>query len=307
MIKQEEIVRAAEALRAGDLVAMPTETVYGLAGDATNPKAVARIFETKGRPRFNPLIAHLPSLQEAERHAHLPPAALALAETFWPGPLTIVAPRKADSSVCDLACAGLNSIALRVPAHPIAQALLRACERPLAAPSANRSGRISPTTAAHVREELGDKLAIILDGGPCARGVESTIVGFDTGAVARLLRPGAIARAEIEALTGPLAAPGANVAAPGMLTSHYAPRARVRLNAETFEEGEAGLAFGAPAPPGGETLSVTGDLVEAAANLYAALRRLDATGAECIAIAPVPNDGLGEAINDRLQRAAADR
>ena len=299
--------RAAEILRAGGLVAFPTETVYGLGADATNPRAVARVYEAKGRPQFNPLIAHVPGLQEAEAHAHFTPRARALAKAFWPGPLTLVLARKAESSVCELACAGLSTIALRAPAHPAAQALLAAFDAPIVAPSANRSGHVSATTAAHVRADLGDVVELVLEGGASEIGLESTIIAVDADGRATLLRPGAIPRTEIEAITGPLAARGDKISAPGMMESHYAPRARLRLDATAPEPGEAYLAFGAPAPEGGLTLSASGDLSEAAANLYAHLRALDAGGAAVIAVAPIPARGLGEAIRDRLARAAAPR
>ena len=302
------IARATEILRAGGLVAFPTETVYGLGADATNPQAVARVFAAKGRPSFNPLIAHVPDLEAASRHGALHARARALAEAFWPGPLTLVVPRAAESSVCELACAGLSTIALRAPAHPVAQALLAAFGGPIVAPSANRSGHVSATSAAHVREDLGEAVALVLEGGKSEIGLESTIVAVDTDGRATLLRPGAIERTEIEAITGPLGAARVGaVSAPGMLESHYAPRARLRLDAKTPEAGEAYLAFGAPAPEGGLTLSLSGDLTEAAANLYAHLRALDASGAGVIAVAPIPARGLGEAIRDRLARAAAPR
>lgn len=302
----DALAEAAAILRAGGLVAMPTETVYGLAGDATNPLAVARIFEAKGRPRFNPLIAHVLGVEQARAHAILHPLAEKLAARFWPGPLTIVAPRRGESDVAELACAGLPTIALRAPAHPAARALL-AQIAPLAAPSANRSGRISPTTAQHAAEELGGAVDLILDGGPCAVGLESTIVAIGADGAATLLRAGGIARADIEAMTGPLAAARAGaVDAPGMLQSHYAPRARLRLNATAPGEGEAYLGFAA-FDHGPFNLSRRGDLAEAAANLYAMLRALDATGADVIAVAPLPHAGLGEAIADRLARAAAPR
>lgn len=303
-----DIAAAAAALKAGELVIFPTETVYGLGCDATNAQAVARLYAAKGRPRFNPLISHVADLNAARAHAQLHAKAEALAERFWPGPLTLVAPRRADSTVCELACAGLASVALRAPAHPLARDLLGAFGGPIAAPSANRSGHVSPTTAAHAREELGERVALILDGGPCAVGLESTIVAVDAEGAATLLRPGAIARDEIAALIGPLAEPASGaVSAPGMMASHYAPRARLRLDAAHAGAGEVFLAFGAPAPPGGLSLSATGDLAEAAANLYASLRALDAAGAEVIAVAPIPGGGLGEAIRDRLTRAAAPR
>ena len=298
---------AADILRAGGLVVFPTETVYGLGADARNPNAVARIYAAKGRPHFNPLIAHILGLNEARAHARLHPKAAALAEKFWPGPLTIVAPRRADSSVCELACAGLATIALRAPSHPIARELLHAFGGPIVAPSANRSGHVSATKAAHARADLGDAVDAVLDGGPSPVGLESTIVAIDDAGHATLLRTGAITRAEIEAIAGPLAAPTANIEAPGMMASHYAPYAKLRLDAAEPKPGEAYLAFGGPAPPGGLTLSARGDLVEAAANLYAHLRALDASGAETIAVAPIPSEGLGEAIRDRLARAAAPR
>jgi len=301
------IARAAEILQAGGLVAFPTETVYGLGADATNPRAVARVYDAKGRPQFNPLIAHVPGLKEAMAHASLHPRARALAEAFWPGPLTLVAPRLAESSVCELACAGLDTIALRAPAHKVAQELLTAFGKPIVAPSANRSGHVSATTAAHVQADLGDKVELVLQGGQSELGLESTIIAIDANGRAALLRPGAIERAEIEAITGPLAARGDAISAPGMLESHYAPRARLRLDAPAPAPGEAYLAFGAAAPEGGLSLSPTGDLSEAAANLYAHLRALDASGASVIAIAPIPARGLGEAIRDRLARAAAPR
>ena len=302
------IARAAEILHAGGLVVFPTETVYGLGGDAANPRAVARIFEAKGRPRLNPLIAHVPDLAEADRHAHLHPKARTLAERFWPGPLTLVAPRRADSSVAELACAGLATIALRAPAHPMARELLAAFGKPIAAPSANRSGQVSATTAQLAAADLGDRVDLVLDAGPCPIGLESTIVAIADDGAATLLRAGAVARADIEALVGPLGVPQRDaVSAPGMLESHYAPRARLRLDAAAPRAGEAYLAFGAPAAPNGLTLSASGDLVEAAANLYACLRALDASGANAIAVAPIPAHGLGEAIRDRLARAAAPR
>lgn len=303
-----EVERAASVLRAGGLVVFPTETVYGLGADATNAHAVARIFEAKGRPHFNPLIVHVQGVEEAHRHGELHAKALALAAAFWPGPLTIVVKRKPDSPVAELACAGLATIALRVPAHATARALLEAFDGPIVAPSANRSGHVSATTAQHASADLGDRVDFILDAGPCPLGIESTIVAIDLAGVATLLRPGALPRETIEGVVGPLrGVTAAAVQAPGMLESHYAPRARLRLDAEAPEPGESYLAFGAEALQGGATLSVRGDLVEAAANLYAALRALDASGATRIAVAPIPAHGLGEAIRDRLQRAAAPR
>ncbi|MBU6372099.1 MAG: threonylcarbamoyl-AMP synthase [Alphaproteobacteria bacterium] len=301
------IARAAAAIRDGALVGLPTETVYGLAADATNGEAVARVYAAKGRPQFNPLIAHVPDLDAALALADLPAAGRALATAFWPGPLTLVAPRRADAPVSSLATAGLDTIAVRAPAHPVAQAVLRAVGRPLAAPSANRSGHVSPTRAAHVEADLGGAVALTLEGGACAVGVESTIVGlFGDGPV--LLRPGGVPRAAIEAVIGPLAMPtGAAIVAPGMLASHYAPRARVRLDAAAPAPGETYLGFGPGAPPGAANLSPRGDLVEAAARLFDLLRALDAEGAAVIAVAPIPAEGLGEAIRDRLARAAAPR
>ena len=302
------IARAADILRTGGLVVFPTETVYGLGADAANPKAVARVFEAKGRPRFNPLIAHVNDLAEAERHARLHALARRLAERFWPGALTLVAPRREDSTVAELACAGLSTIAVRAPLHPLARELLAAFGKPIVAPSANRSGHVSATTAAHATADFGDSVDLILDGGPSPLGLESTIVAVDDDGRVTLLRAGAIAREQIESVAGPLAAPAqGDIAAPGMLESHYAPRARLRLDAGAPREGEAYLAFGSAAPAGGLTLSASGDPVEAAANLYAHLRALDAMGAEVIAVAPIPAHGLGEAIRDRLARAAAPR
>ncbi|MCC6786325.1 MAG: threonylcarbamoyl-AMP synthase [Hyphomonadaceae bacterium] len=302
------VERAAEVLRAGGLVVFPTETVYGVGADATNPHAVARIFAAKGRPQFNPLISHVLSLADAERHGELHPLARALIETFWPGPLTIVVPRRADSPVAELACAGLATIALRSPSHPLARELLAAFGGPVVAPSANRSGHVSATTAAHAAADLEGVVDLILDGGPSTVGLESTIVAIDADGRATLLRPGAISRDAIEAITGRLAMPALNtIAAPGMMESHYAPRARIVLDAAAPPPGAAYLAFGAEAPPGGLSLSISGDLTEAAANLYAHLRALDATGADTIAVAPIPGGGLAEAIRDRLARAAAPR
>jgi L-threonylcarbamoyladenylate synthase len=309
------IEHAARLLRDGGLVAFPTETVYGLGADATSPAAVARIYRAKGRPSFNPLIAHVADLDAALAEAALPETAIRLAKALWPGPLTLVAPRVAAGSVCDLACAGLSSVALRVPSAPVARALIRAAGRPIAAPSANRSGHVSPVTAAHVIEDLDGAIDLVLDGGRAARGLESTILSF-VGETPRLLRPGAIARETLEALLGrPLETSGeaAVIVAPGMTASHYAPRARLRLGARDLREGEAGLDFagalGARADAAAMILDLSpkGDLEEAAANLFGHLRELDARGAEHIAVAPIPAHGLGEAIEDRLRRAAAPR
>ena len=301
-----DVQRAAEILQAGGLVAFPTETVYGLGADATNDLAVARIYEAKGRPQFNPLIAHVTDVEEAFEQAEFPAAALTLAAHFWPGPLTLVLPRKKGCTVSLLASAGLPSIALRVPQHPLALELIRVVGRPVVAPSANPSGKISPTTAAHVREGLGSKAEMILDGGPCSVGLESTIVSLldDTP---RLLRVGGLAREKIEEVLGrELAAPVAGpLHAPGQLESHYAPRASMRLNATQWKDGEARLGFGAMDAP--LNLSPRGDLVEAASNLFSMLHQLDTVGFSIIAVAQIPERDLGEAINDRLRRAAAPR
>jgi L-threonylcarbamoyladenylate synthase len=302
------IERAAEILRAGGLVVFPTETVYGLGADATNPHAVARIFAAKGRPSFNPLISHVLGLTEAEQHAELHAKARALAEAFWPGPLTLVARRRADSTIAELACAGLSTIALRAPSHPMARDLLAAFGGLIVAPSANLSGHISATTAQHAAADLGDAVDMILDGGPAPVGLESTIVAIDAEGGSTLLRPGAITCEAIEGVVGPVARAQAGVVtAPGMMESHYAPRARLLLDVTSPPAGARYLTFGAAAPEGGLTLSATGDLTEAAANLYAHLRALDATGADTIAVAPIPGGGLAEAIRDRLARAAAPR
>lgn len=307
------IENAGALIRAGDLVAFPTETVYGLGADATQGRAVAQIFAIKGRPSFNPLIVHVPDVQAASEIAEMSPSAIRLAEAFWPGPLSLVLGRRPNSGISDLVTAGLDTIAIRVPQNAVAQALLLAARRPIAAPSANRSGRVSPTTAAHVAEDLDGAIAMILDGGACTHGLESTVLDA-SGADIRLLRPGAIPREEIERVLGTrLRAPDAvnvrNPASPGQLESHYAPRASVRLNASNVTDGEALLALGnAPATQGPViNLSPTGDLVEAAAGLFAALRALDAYGVNTIAVMPIPEEGLGEAINDRLRRAAAPR
>jgi L-threonylcarbamoyladenylate synthase len=296
------IAEAARLLSGGRLVAFPTETVYGLGADATNGQAVAAIFAAKGRPRFNPLIVHVPDLDAARRQAVFNPLAERLAARFWPGPLTLVLPRSASATVSLLVSAGLDSVALRVPSHRIAAALLQAADRPLAAPSANASGRITATSAAHVAAELGGRVDLILDGGATPLGLESTVIGFD-GARAVLLRPGAIAREEIEAVAGPLAAAGGAIRSPGQMESHYAPQARLRLNAARAEGGEALLGFGA-VTDAWLNLSPGGDLKEAAANLFSMLRDMDEQVA-AIAVSPIPATGLGEAINDRLQRAAA--
>ena len=296
---------AVASLRAGDLVILPTETVYGLAADASNALAVARLYEAKGRPSFNPLIAHVADADAARRIAVLDQRAEALMATFWPGPLTLVAPIRDTGAVCDLARAGLDTVAVRAPAHPLARAVLIAFGGPVAAPSANRSGRPSPTTFVDAVAETGFAASTALDGGPCEVGLESTVISLLDGP-ARLLRPGAVTRDEIEALIGPLAEADADARrSPGRLARHYAPAAPVRLDATAPRPGEAFLAFG-PAAPGDLmfNLSPAGDLREAAANLFAMLRAADARAPLAIAVAPIPEAGLGEAINDRLRRAA---
>jgi len=297
--------QAAAALQRGDLVILPTETVYGLAADAANPLAVARIYEAKGRPSFNPLIAHVATLEAAERLARLEGPGRILAEAFWPGPLTLVAPIGDPSAVCDLARAGLETVAIRVPAHATARAVLEAFGGAVAAPSANRSGRPSPTTFQDAVEETGVASAAALDGGPCVVGVESTVVSVLDGAI-RLLRPGGVTREAIEALVGPLQSSADDAhRSPGRLALHYAPNAPVRLNVLEPQDGEAYLAFADAAEGVGVfNLSPSGDLREAAANLFAYLRAADRTRPRTIAVAPIPDHGLGEAINDRLRRAA---
>jgi L-threonylcarbamoyladenylate synthase len=309
---QEAIRHAAEALARGDIVAFPTETVYGLGANALDARAVAKVFAAKERPRFNPLIVHVPGLGEAEKYAVLTDTARMLAQAFWPGPLSLVLKKRPASGIVDLVSAGLETIALRAPAHPVAQALLAAVQLPIAAPSANRSGRISPTTAAHVEAELDERPAMILDGGPCPLGIESTVVAV-LGDAPALLRPGALAREAIELVLGaPLAAATANHrgASPGQLETHYAPSTPLRLGAVSVAPNEALLAFGGDVPAGAHAtinLSASGNLEEAAAKLFAALRDLDRSGATAIAVMPIPAHGLGEAINDRLQRAANQR
>ena len=295
---EASIKEAARLILAGDVVAVPTETVYGLAADATNPEAVARIYETKGRPSFNPLILHVPDLLAAERVAELSSSLRELAGEHWPGPLTLVAPIRADSGIASLATAGLNTIAVRVPRHPAMQALLRGVGRPLAAPSANASGSISPTRAEHVFRSLGSRIALIVDGGPCDGGIESTIVA-ETGGELRLLRPGLIV------IPGAKTVSAGSIEAPGQLASHYAPGKPLRLNATIAAPGEYLIGFGSL--EGNANLSASGDLVEAAAQLFDLLHRADNSEQSRIAIAPIPNDGLGDAINDRLRRAAAPR
>jgi L-threonylcarbamoyladenylate synthase len=303
---------AADLLRSGGLVAFPTETVYGLGADATDDRAVARIFAAKRRPRFNPLIVHLADSKEASRLVRWSDAAEALAARFWPGPLSLVLERRDGCPLSTLVSAGGPTAALRVPAHPVARALLEAVGRPVAAPSANAAGRISPTTATHVVAGLGDSVDLVLDGGACPVGVESTVVDL-ASSPPRLLRPGGLPRPELEAVIGPLAAAGEETAtprAPGMLTSHYAPSLPLRLDALDVAPDEALLAFG-PEPHAGarvtRNLSPGSDLVEAAARLFALLHELDRSDARAIAVMPVPETGLGEAIRDRLVRAAAPR
>jgi L-threonylcarbamoyladenylate synthase len=304
------IASAAALLRAGRLVAFPTETVYGLGGDATNDRAVAAIFAAKARPRFNPLIVHVRDLAEAEELAVFNSPARRAAARFWPGPLTLVLPRQPFAGLSLLGSAGLETVAIRVPAHPVAQGLLREAGRPIAAPSANRSGRVSPTEAGHVAEDLGDDVAMILDDGPTPVGLESTVLDL-SGEAPALLRPGAATFEALTELLGPIALPGPGLPkSPGMLASHYAPRLPVRVAATEARPGEALLAFGPDAPPGFAAvlwLSHSGDLTEAAANLFAMLRRVDRPSFTGIAVMPVPEHGLGRAINDRLRRAAAPR
>jgi L-threonylcarbamoyladenylate synthase len=308
---RSNIARAASALRAGRLVAFPTETVYGLGARADDPRAVARIYAAKGRPRFNPLIAHVPDIAAAKRIAKFDARAELLADLFWPGPLTLVL-KAQGHGVCAAARAGLDSVGVRIPSHPAARALLCRVNVPIAAPSANPSGKLSPTTALDVARGLGARglgarVDLVLDGGPCAVGLESTIVDL-TGPQARLLRPGGVPVEDIAAAIGDLAASDGTIKAPGMLASHYAPRARLRLDVARPEPGEAYLGFGGlPELARGIDLSPSGDLAEAARNLFASLRALDRAGAACIAVAPIPERGLGRAIRDRLARAASPR
>ena len=302
---------AARLLLDGKLVAFATETVYGLGADATVPDAVARIYAAKGRPTFNPLIAHVATIDAARREGVFDDVAGRLAEAFWPGPLTLVVPVATTGSVCDLARAGLSTVALRIPKNAGAHDLLTRVGRPIAAPSANRSGHVSPVDADHVLADLGDRIDAVLDGGRTPIGIESTIVAC-LGGLPVVLRSGGIAAAEIAAVAGPLGTQMPDgVTAPGMLRSHYAPRTALRLDALALEDGEAGLDFGVcfDACFGGRVLDLSpgGDPVEAAANLYTFLRRLDAANHRRIAVAPIPATGLGEAINDRFRRAAAPR
>jgi len=309
------ITRAAALLQAGELVAFGTETVYGLGADATNPRAVAAVFAAKQRPRFNPLICHYPDQDAALADVVPNEIARRLAASLWPGPLTLVLPRRPQSRVALLTAAGLDSLAVRVPSHPAASVLLRAVARPVAAPSANRSGMVSPTTAQHVLDDLSDRIAAVLDSGPCPVGVESTVLDL-TGHEPALLRPGATTLEAIEAEIGPIAQRASSsgpLRSPGLMASHYAPALPVRLDAVSVSTDEALLAFGTPLPGAGATfnLSLSGDPIEAAARLFVGLRVLDATGpahgCKRIAAMPVPTTGLGRAINDRLRRAAGPR
>ena len=313
------VAAAARTLATGGLIAFPTETVYGLGADAANAEAIARLYQAKGRPAFNPLISHVSGLAAAQRLAQFDATALALADAFWPGPLTLVLPKTLRCPVADIATAGLDTVAVRIPAHPLARAILDAFGGAVVAPSANLSGHVSPTTAAHVQGDLAGRIDLIVDGGPVQVGVESTIVGCFGAPI--LLRPGGVPREAIERVLGRalMALPenpgigDGQPLAPGMLASHYAPSTRVRLDAVSVEPGEALLAYGPASLPGLDTaaavmnLSERGDLTEAAANLFSYLRALDAEHARAIAVMPVPNDGLGEAINDRLRRAAVPR
>jgi L-threonylcarbamoyladenylate synthase len=314
------VAQAAKLLREGELVAFGTETVYGLGGDATNAQAVAAIFHAKGRPRFNPLICHYASAEQAFRHVVADERARHVAKALWPGPLTLVLPRQADCPVALLTGAGLDTLAVRVPRHAVARALLQAVDRPIAAPSANRSGQVSPTSAQHVLDGLAGRIAAVLDSGPCEVGIESTVLDL-TGPAPILLRPGGVTAEDLEACLGPIRRGGPIAAAevahglrsPGLMVSHYAPALPVRLNAATVADDEALLAFGPPLP-GGRCrfqLSPSGDTIEAASRLFEALRWLDAEGARLgaggIAVMPIPDSGLGLAINDRLRRAAAPR
>ncbi|MEJ8310502.1 L-threonylcarbamoyladenylate synthase [Agrobacterium larrymoorei] len=313
---EEALDEAVHVLEAGLPVAIPTETVYGLAADATNPEAITRIYETKGRPQFNPLICHMASIAMAEQHAVFDPISRKLAEAFWPGPITLILPLRKESPIHSLATAGLDTVGIRIP-KGFASALIEKLGKPLAAPSANSSGKISSTSAAHVEADLGQKVDLILDGGAAPVGVESTIIKVESDGSVRLLRPGGLVAEDIERVAGirlirPATASAA-IEAPGMLASHYAPGASVRLNATSVQSGEALIRFGGEPVAGQEDaiavldLSPTGNLPEAAANLFDHLKLADASGAATIAVTPIPHTGLGEAINDRLERAAAPR
>ncbi|MEZ5825708.1 MAG: L-threonylcarbamoyladenylate synthase [Geminicoccaceae bacterium] len=306
---KDAIARAARLVLEGGIVAFPTETVYGLGALASSDRAVARVFAAKGRPSINPLIAHVADRSSAAIFAEFDERALRIAELFWPGPLTMVLPLKVPLAISRLMNAALPTVAVRVPSHPVARALLEAVELPVAAPSANRSGHVSPTTAAHVAGEFAADIDLVLDGGPCSVGVESTVIDLSEPDTAMLLRPGGIDRRKLEACVGPLSTPSAStpLRAPGMMLRHYSPKTAIRLDATSVDAGEALLAFGPQPLEGASTtlnLSPTGDLEEAASRLYGMMRELDASGARCIAVMPVPQEGLGEAINDRLRRAA---
>ena len=304
---------AAEQLRNGELVAFPTETVYGLGANATDDLAVAKIFEAKNRPSFNPLISHFACLDDVLQHADFNIPSLKLAEAFWPGPLTLIVDRPKRSSISLLASAGQETIALRVPAHPIAQKLLQQCDFPVVAPSANPSGRISPSQASHVLTYLGDKIDVILEGGACECGIESTVIDCRDETQLRLLRPGPITPEQLSSIIGQAVMVSdqqeQNIISPGQLASHYAPSAQVRLNVTAPQRDEAYLSFNTPASSQADhfCLSQSGDLTEAAANLFRFLHQADACGKEVIAVAPIPNEGIGVAINDRLRRAATPR
>ena len=304
------VAEAGALIRKGKLVAFPTETVYGLGANALEDTPVSSIFAAKLRPRINPLIVHVLDLVEAEKLVEFNQPASELAEAFWPGGVTLVLPRRKPCPLAHLVSAGLDSAAVRSPVHPVARGLLNAAGVPIAAPSANRSGSISPTTAAHALSELDGELSLILDGGACQIGLESTIIGFEADTPV-LLRKGAVTREAIEQIVGSTRVPNSGkLLAPGMMASHYAPRAQLRLNADSVEKQEALLAFGGALPPGSYptlNLSSRSDLTEAAANLFSMLRILDKSGIKRIAVMPIPEVGLGEAINDRLARAAAPR
>ena len=299
--------RARLAIQAGDIVAFSTETVYGLGADATNNQAVAKIFKTKGRPRFNPLIIHVLNENDAKNLVSWNTVANKLSRAFWPGPLTLVLPRLPGCKVSFLASAGLDTLAIRVPSHNLARKLLSSTDCPIAAPSANKFGRMSPTTALHVDEEFGPELTLILDGGPCALGLESTVVDLTTKRPV-LLRPGSITNEEIGTVIGPIATATqhSKIKSPGMLDRHYAPKASLRLNVNAPVDGEVLGGFGPLAPDGAVNLSPTGDLLEAATNFFSTLRELDSAGNKKLVIMPIPTSGLGFAINDRLKRAASD-
>jgi L-threonylcarbamoyladenylate synthase len=309
---EENIALAADSLRDGRLVSFPTETVYGLGGNALDDHTVAAIYAAKNRPDFNPLIVHVPDLSAAAQYVDVSAAARLLADHFWPGPLTLILPRRADCKLSLLLSAGLDTVAIRVPNHPVARALLKASGLPLAGPSANPSGRISPTTAVHVMEGLGGKIDYVLDGGPCKVGVESSVLDL-SGPQPVLLRPGAVLAEDIAAILGQPVATEQHAVdhgarkSPGQLSSHYAPHLPVRLDAMRAAQGEVLIAFGPGAPADAVNLSAAGDLLEAAANLFAFLRAADQPGYRGIAVMPIPETGLGIAINDRLRRAAAPR